>query len=173
LPLLDELGGVLRVSLLPVFSRPLQLRRILLMVCQLGPNRIVLSNAQKLLREYFRSSLLHKPETLQGLLVEELTISSNVSLPDVGRSWRTSWTDESGDDVWGGRGGSDKWQATSTRMPDMVFPNDGDGGGLRMMLVTIGPESGWEEPHELDMFKRLGFQRVLLGLSVLRSDVRS
>ena len=81
--------------------------------------------------------------------------------------------DESGDDVWGGRGGSDKRQAMSTRMPDVVFPDDGDGGGSRMMLVAIGPEGRWEEPHELDMFKRLGFQRVLLGSSVLRSDVRS
>jgi RsmE family RNA methyltransferase len=42
-----------------------------------------------------------------------------------------------------------------------------------MMLVAIGPEGGWEEPHELDMFKQSGFQRVLLRLRVLRSDVRS
>ncbi len=41
-----------------------------------------------------------------------------------------------------------------------------------MMLVAIGPEGGWEEPHELDMFKRSGFQRVSLGLRVLRSDVQ-
>ena len=74
---------------------------------------------------------------------------------------------------WGGRGGSDKRQATSTMMPDVVFPNDGDGGGPRMMLVLIGPEGGWEEPHELDMFKRSGFQRMLLGSRVLRSNVRS
>ena len=71
------------MSLLPAFSRPLQLRRILPMACQLGLDRIVLSNARKLPRDYFRSSLLRKPETLRGLLVEELTISSNVSLPDV------------------------------------------------------------------------------------------
>jgi 16S rRNA U1498 N3-methylase RsmE len=58
-------------------------------------------------------------------------------------------------------------------MPDVVFPNDGDGGGPRMMLVAIGPEGEWEEPHKLDMFKRSGFQRVLLGSRVLRSDVRS
>ena len=59
----------------------------------------------------------------------------------------------------------------STRMPDIVFPDDGDGGGSRMMLVAIGPEGRWEEPHELDMFERLGFQRVSLGSRVLRSDV--
>jgi len=38
-------------------------------------------------------------------------------------------------------------------MPDVVFLNNGDGGGPRMMLVAIGPEGRWEEPHELDMFK--------------------
>jgi len=53
------------------------------MACQLGLDRIVLSNAQKLPRDYFGSSLLRKPETLRGLLVEELTISSDESLPDV------------------------------------------------------------------------------------------
>ena len=58
-------------------------------------------------------------------------------------------------------------------MPDVVFLNNGDGGGPRMMLVAIGPEGGWEEPHELDMFKRSGFQRVSLGLRVLRSNIRS
>jgi hypothetical protein len=52
------------------------------MACQLGLDRIVLSNARKLPRDYFGLSLLRKPETLRGLLVEELTISSDVSLPD-------------------------------------------------------------------------------------------
>jgi 16S rRNA U1498 N3-methylase RsmE len=42
-----------------------------------------------------------------------------------------------------------------------------------MMLVAIRPEGGWEEPHELDMFKRLGFQRVSPGSRVLRSNVWS
>ena len=58
-------------------------------------------------------------------------------------------------------------------MPDVVFLNNGNGGRPHMMLVTIGPEGGWEEPHELDMFKQLGFQRVSLGSRVLRSDIQS
>ena len=53
------------------------------MACQLDLNRIVLSNARKLARDYFGSSLNRKPETLRGLLAEELMISSDVSLPDV------------------------------------------------------------------------------------------
>ena len=81
--------------------------------------------------------------------------------------------DESGNDVWGGRGGSNQWQEMSKRMPAVVFPNDGNGGGLRMMLVTIGPEGGWEKPYKLEMFKRSVFLRVLLRLRVLRIDIRS
>ena len=167
------------MSLLPAFSRPLQLRRILPMACQLGLDRIVLSNARKLPRDYFGSSLLRSRRRCGDCSSRSsrypATCPSRTwsSRGSSGRSWRTIWTDESGDNVWGGRGGSDKWQATSTRMPHVVFPNDGDGGGPRMMLVAIGPEGGWEEPHELDMFKQLGFQRVSLGLRVLRSDVWS
>ena len=53
------------------------------MACQLGLDCIVLSNAPKLLRDYFGSSLPRKPEMLRGLLIEELTIFSDVSLPNV------------------------------------------------------------------------------------------
>jgi hypothetical protein len=73
-----------------------------------------------------------QPETLRGLLVEELTISSDVSLPDVvvtgklGAFLEDNLDGQSGDDVWGGRGVSDKRQATSTMMPDVVSPNDGE-----------------------------------------------
>ena len=80
------------------------------MVCQLGLDCIMLSNAWKLPRDCFGLNLLRKPETLWGQLIEELTISSDVSLPDVvvtgksGHSWRMIWTDESGDDVWGDEG---------------------------------------------------------------------
>ena len=194
----DELGGVPRVSLLLALPRPLQLRRILPMACQLGLDRIVLSNARKVPKDYFGSSLFRKPETLRGLLVEGLAISGDVSLPDVviTRKLRAFLEDELDDmfppgevarviahptrrvDVSGGGGdGTDEddedvggGQATSKRMSDVVFPNV-DGKGPRRMLVAIGPEGGWEEPYELDMFERLGFQRVSLGSRVLRSDV--
>jgi len=89
------------VSLLPTFSRPLQLRRILPMACQLGLDRIVLSKAWKLPRDYL-------------LLVEELTISSDVSFLDVvvtgklgagGRVGRTKAVTTSGGDEGGPKNG--------------------------------------------------------------------
>jgi hypothetical protein len=83
-----------------------------------------------------------QPETLRGLIVEELTIYSDVSLPDVPDVVVTGKLGAFLEDELdgrkrrrrlGGQGGSDKRQATSTRMPDVVFPNDSDGGGPRMI----------------------------------------
>ena len=39
------------------------------------------------------------------------------------------------------------------------------------MRRTISKFEFQEEPYELDMFERMGFQRVSLGSRVLRSDV--
>ncbi|CAM9686667.1 unnamed protein product, partial [Discosporangium mesarthrocarpum] len=39
------------------------------------------------------------------------------------------------------------------------------------VLVTVGPEGGWDELYELDLLRAHGFQGVTLGPRVLRSDV--
>ena len=39
------------------------------------------------------------------------------------------------------------------------------------MLCLTSPEGGWEEPNELELFAKHGFQKVTLGSRVLRSDV--
>jgi len=39
------------------------------------------------------------------------------------------------------------------------------------MVVAVGPEGGWEEPDELDLFVREhGFSTVTMGPRILRSD---
>eukprot|EP00986_Skeletonema_menzelii_P000320 scaffold91_cov143-Skeletonema_menzelii.AAC.27 len=53
------------------------------------------------------------------------------------------------------------------RMTDVEFPNS----DTRRLLVAVGPEGGWTEPYELDMFRDKGFQQITLGTRVLRSDV--
>lgn len=52
------------------------------------------------------------------------------------------------------------------RMREIAFP-----GSKRQIVVAVGPEGGWEEPYELDMFQSLGFQQITMGTRVLRSDV--
>ena len=39
------------------------------------------------------------------------------------------------------------------------------------ILLAVGPEGGWAEPYELDMFQEHGFQQITLGTRILRSDV--
>jgi hypothetical protein len=39
------------------------------------------------------------------------------------------------------------------------------------ILLAVGPEGGWAEPYELDLFKEHDFQQITLGTGILRSDV--
>ena len=55
-----------------------------------------------------------------------------------------------------------------SRISDLKFP---ESDKPRRLLVAVGPEGGWAEPYELDMFKAKGFKQVTLGKRVLRSDV--
>jgi 16S rRNA U1498 N3-methylase RsmE len=186
------------VSLLLALPQLLQLRWIVPMVCQLGLNHIFLTNACKVPKDNFGLSLFPRLETLRGLLIEELAISRDMLLLEVvvTRKLRAFLEDKldnvfphrevarviahpsqvdilgggdgtDKDDDVGGGGGSNK-QQTSNRIFDVVFLNNH--GGPQRILVAVGPKGRWEKPSELDMFKRMGFQRVLLGSRVLCSN---
>jgi 16S rRNA U1498 N3-methylase RsmE len=58
-------------------------------------------------------------------------------------------------------------EAPARRMKHVRFPNT----DRRRVVVAVGPEGGWEEPAELELFLQAGFQPVTLGPRVLRSDV--
>ena len=45
----------------------------------------------------------------------------------------------------------------------------GDAGGRAVLCV--GPDRGWEEPDELEMLARHGFELLTLGPRTLRTDV--
>lgn len=173
------------VSLLLALPRPLQLGRILPMVSQLGIDQLVLTNARKVPKDYFGSHIFRKPEVLQGLLVEGLAQSGDVRLPDVTVTKRLKiFMEDELDDLFPpgevarviahpqrknvpGSDGSEAVVNEVKRMTDIKFPGDGP----RRVLVAVGPEGGWEEPYELDMFTSKGFQQITLGTRVLRSDV--
>ena len=67
-PIYDEL----MVSLILALPRPLQLGRILPMISQMGVDKLVLTNAQKVPKDYFGSHLFRKPEVLREKLIEGL-----------------------------------------------------------------------------------------------------
>lgn len=171
-----------RVSLLLALPRPLQLSRILPMVSQLGVDQLILTNAVKVPKDYFGSHIFRKPEVLRGLLVEGLAQSGDVRLPKVNVTKRLKiFIEDELDDLFppdevvrviahpqrrdiDGR----EVGPAPLRMTDIEFPKSDK---PRRLLVAVGPEGGWTEPFELDMFKAKGFEQVTLGTRVLRSDV--
>jgi len=174
-----------RVSLLLALPRPLQLGRILPMVSQLGVDQLILCNAMKVPKDYFGSHIFRNPQVLRGLLVEGLAQSGDVRLPKVHVTKRLKifMEDELDElfppdevvrviahpqrrDIDGREVGP-----APLRMTDIDFPTD-ESGKPRRLLVAVGPEGGWTEPYELDMFTTSkGFRQVTLGTRVLRSDV--
>jgi 16S rRNA U1498 N3-methylase RsmE len=97
----DDNDDVPRVSLLLALPRPLQLQRILPMVAQLGVEHILLTNANKVPKDYFGCRILRNNSNnnnndnnsndnndnniaIQNLLIEGLSICGNdVTLPSV------------------------------------------------------------------------------------------
>ncbi|KAL7527376.1 hypothetical protein ACHAXR_001926 [Thalassiosira sp. AJA248-18] len=176
------LSGIPPVSLLLALPRPLQLGRILPMVSQLGIDQLVLTNAKKVPKDYFGSHIFRKPDVLRDLLVEGLAQAGDVRLPNVTVTKRVKiFMEDELDEIFPpgevarviahpqrkNVGDDDDVVNEVKRMTDIDFPDDGP----RRILVAVGPEGGWEEPYELDMFTRKGFQQITLGTRVLRSDV--
>lgn len=167
-----------RVSLLLALPRPLQLQRLLPMVAQLGVENLILTNARKVPKDYFGSHLFRKPSVLRGLLVEGLSQSGDVRLPRVTVSKRLKIFLEDELDELFPRSQYERIIAhpqrkdetgRMTRMSDIKV--NATDGSPRRILLAVGPEGGWEEPYELDMFQKLGFKRITLGTRVLRTDV--
>jgi len=171
-----------RVSLLLALPRPLQLSRILPMVSQLGVDQLILTNAMKVPKDYFGSHIFRNPQVLRGLLVEGLAQSGDVRLPKVHVTKRLKiFMEDELDELFPPdevvrviahpeRRDIDRRKIgpAPLRMTDIDFH---ESGKPRRLLVAVGPEGGWTEPYELDMFTSKGFRQITLGTRVLRSDV--
>ncbi|KAL9186882.1 hypothetical protein ACHAXT_010602 [Thalassiosira profunda] len=153
------------------------LGRILPMVAQLGIDQLILTNARKVPKDYFGSHIFRQPEVLRGLLVEGLGFAGDVKLPNVTVTKRLKIFVEDELDEMFPRDEvarviahpQRKDMDEIRRMGDVSFPNNGT--TPKRILVAVGPEGGWEEPYELEMFTDRGFQQISLGTRVLRSDV--
>lgn len=168
----------INVSLILALPRPLQLGRILPMISQLGVNHLILTSAKKVPKEYFGSHLFRKPELLEEKLIEGLCQAGDVRLPrlHIVRNLRDFLLSEEFDNLFP-KESCARVISHPKRQNDLNEP-------LRMnqvefpttlpprMVVAVGPEGGWEEPHELDLMKNdCGFQQITLGSRSLRSDV--
>lgn len=175
------------VSLLLALPRPLQLERILPVVAQLGVRRLVLTGARKVPKEYFGSHLFwpERAGELRGLLVDGLAQCGDTAVPTVAVAKRLKYFLEDDLDATFPRdrylralahpdrpSGRPAPRLSALPPPPGVVPaGAGEGEGAAKVLLAVGPEGGWDEPDELDLFAHHGFQCVSLGPRVLRSDV--
>jgi RsmE family RNA methyltransferase len=151
------------VSLLLALPRPKVLRRLWAPLASLGVERIVLTNAAKVEREYFDTHWLD-PANYGPLLLEGLEQSGDTRLPEVHIERRLKPLVE------------DSLVSLSPRGPRlMAHPRAGVPMGSVVrergepVLLAVGPEGGWTD-YETDLLTRHGFTSVSLGERTLRSD---
>ncbi|KAG5179563.1 RNA methyltransferase-domain-containing protein [Tribonema minus] len=168
-----------RVDLLLAAPRPLQLERMLPMISSLGVDSLVLINAAKVEKSYFGSHLMRKPEALRAKLVEGCTQSGSTVLPrtTIKRRLKIFLEDEL-ESLYPRdtclRVIAHPTRADNTtpapRLSTLPPPEKATAHTARV-VIAVGPEGGWDEPFELEMFEAHGFVPVTLGTRVLRSDV--
>ena len=177
-----------QISLMLALPRPLALARVLPMISMMGVDHLILTSAQKVPKDYFGSHLFRKPNEIRKLLIEGLCQAGDVKIPTVKVVNRLKPFLEDDLDIlfptdeWARviahplRNQSDgddddhiediSFSKNALRMDDIEFPSS-----CKKILLAVGPEGGWSEPYELDMFRNLDFQQITLGARILRSDV--
>jgi len=148
------------VDLLLALPRPKVLRRLWAQLAAVGVGRIILTNAERVERNYFDTHIL-SPEYYQGLLIEGLQQAQDTWLPAVSvhRQFRVLVEDE-----------LDGMCRTGRRLvadPSGAEPPRGSNG--ERLLLAVGPEGGWND-FELNLLEAHRFERVGMGSRTLRTD---
>jgi RsmE family RNA methyltransferase len=152
------------VDLLLALPRPKVLRRLWAQIAALGVRRVILTNAERVERDYFDAHVL-APECYRPLLIEGLQQARDTRLPIVSihRRFRVLVEDEL-DAMCGDAVRAVAHPGAPTTIPALVAQRGGE-----RLLMAIGPEGGWNT-FELSLLEAHGFQRVGMGQRTLRSD---
>lgn len=153
-----------KVDLLLAVPRPKVMRRLWAQIAALGVGQIILTNAEKVERDYFDTHIL-APETYRSLLIEGLQQARDTRLPAVSihRRFKILIEDRLADLF--GRGLRVVADPSATRSLSDVVRASGD----ERILLAIGPEGGWNR-FELSLLADHGFQSVGMGPRTLRTD---
>lgn len=152
------------VDLLLALPRPKVMRRLWAQLAALGVGRIILTNAERVERDYFDTHVL-TAATFRPLLIEGLQQARDTRLPDVSihRRFRVLIEDElAAMHIDGVRLVAHPAEMTSPR--DVIDPVN----AIRA-LVAVGPEGGWNR-FELDLLHAHGFTPIGMGTRTLRTD---
>jgi 16S rRNA (uracil1498-N3)-methyltransferase len=152
------------VDLLLALPRPKVMRRLWAQIAAMGVGRIILTNAERVERNYFDTHVL-TPECYRPLLVEGLQQARDTRLPCVSihRQFKVLVEDE-----------LDRLFPTGLRLvadPAAVLPAASvarERVGERVLLA-VGPEGGWNA-FETSLLDAHGFTPVSMGPRTLRTD---
>ena len=152
------------VDLLLAVARPKVMRRLWAQLAALGVGQIILTNAERVERNYFDTHIL-TPECYRPLLVEGLQQARDTRLPTVSvhRQFRVLVEDHL--DGLCGRGLRVVADAAATRPAGECVRESSE----ERVLLAIGPEGGWNG-FELGLLEAHGFQPVGMGPRTLRTD---
>jgi RsmE family RNA methyltransferase len=153
-----------RVDLLLALPRPKVLRRLWAQIAALGVGQIILTNAERVERNYFDTHIV-TPECYRPLLVEGLQQARDTRLPNVSIHRQFKVLVEDGLDALFGSGLRLVAEPRAARTIGAVVGERDDD----RILLAIGPEGGWND-FEMDLLEAHGFQPAGMGPRTLRTD---
>jgi RsmE family RNA methyltransferase len=160
------------VDLLLALPRPKVMRRLWAQIAALGVGQIILTNAERVERNYFDTHVL-TPPCYRPLLIEGLQQARDTRLPGVSihRQFKVLVEDEL-DGLFrkGRRLVADPSAARSVGA--VVGRSIGESGGQTIderILLAVGPEGGWNA-FEVGLLEAHGFRSVGMGPRTLRTD---
>jgi 16S rRNA (uracil1498-N3)-methyltransferase len=157
------------IDLLLALPRPKVLRRLWAQLAAIGVGRIIVTNAERVERNYFDTHVV-TPDCYRPLLIEGLQQARDTRVPHVTihRRFRVLVEDE-----------LDGMVADATRLvadprgekmiADAMRGPATAGSPGRRVLLAVGPEGGWND-FELSLLESHGFQCVSMGARTLRTD---
>jgi RsmE family RNA methyltransferase len=153
-----------RVDLLLALPRPKVLRRLFAHIAALGVGQIILTNAERVERNYFDTHVL-APHGYRPLLVEGLQQARDTRIPHVSihKQFRVLIEDEL--DGLFGQGRRVVADPSAVKPASAIVPEAMD----ERILLAVGPEGGWND-FERRLLQSHGFDSVGMGLRTLRSD---
>jgi RsmE family RNA methyltransferase len=155
----SEIPPVPGIDLLLALPRPKVMKRLWAQLAALGVGRIILTNAEKVERNYFDTHVLDEA-FYRPLLIEGLQQARDTRLPRVSVHKQFRKLVES--DL------SDLSDASVRLVAHPATPDPRPTSPGRVLLA-VGPEGGWND-FELSLLEARGFIRVGMGERTLRTD---
>ncbi|HEY8240343.1 MAG TPA: RsmE family RNA methyltransferase [Kiritimatiellia bacterium] len=150
-----------QVDLLLALPRPKVMKRLWAQLAALGVGRIMLTNAEKVERNYFDTHVLEEA-FYRPLLIEGLQQARDTRVPQVSVHRQFRKLVES--DLADRSDGSVRWVAHPGSHASPL-----DTRHSTRCLLAIGPEGGWND-FEMALLEQHGFARVGMSARTLRTD---